>query len=165
VSGSEGTTDLLGSHGTTAVAGSEGTTGASGSEGTTGSSGTEGTTAVSGSEGTTGSSGSEGTTNISGSQGTTDYGSNETTTIAVASARCQTENILSEELGVIASDSITETTKGETKVVGYIIQTNGTGWTPSSAFSSLNIDFRVTVEVGLFERDLLKWIEHWHFYV
>jgi hypothetical protein len=62
-------------------------------------------------------------------------------------ARCQTENILSEDLGVVEAESISETTKAETKVIGYIIRINGTGWTPSSAFSSLNIDFRYPVEV------------------
>lgn len=64
-----------------------------------------------------------------------------------APTRCQTENTLDEELGLLDADSITETTKAETKVVGYVIRVNGTGWTPSSAFSSLNIDFRHPVEV------------------
>ena len=63
-------------------------------------------------------------------------------------ARCQTENVIAEDLGVVEAELISETTKAETKVVGYIIGINGTGWTPSSAFSSLNIDFRHPVEVS-----------------
>ncbi len=73
--------------------------------------------------------------------------SNGTTTSPVGLYHCQTENILDEGLGVVEAESITESTKAEINVVGYIVRINGSGWTPSSAFSSLNIDFRYPVEV------------------
>lgn len=63
------------------------------------------------------------------------------------SPRCQKENALAEEFGLVEAESITETTKAQTTVVGYVIRANGSGWTPVSAFSSLNIDFRHPVEV------------------
>jgi hypothetical protein len=69
----------------------------------------------------------------------------------MAPARCQTENTLDEELGLVNAESITETTKAETTIVGYIIRTNSSGWTPSSAYSSLNIDFRYPVEVDQYQ--------------
>jgi hypothetical protein len=71
----------------------------------------------------------------------------EGTTTPTATLRCQTENLLAEELGLVEAELISETTKAETKIVGYVIRINSTGWTPSSAFSSLNIDFRHPVEV------------------
>ncbi len=71
----------------------------------------------------------------------------ETTTLPISPARCETENVVAEDLGLVEAESITEATKAETNVVGYIIRVNGSGWTPSSAFSSLNIDFRHPVEV------------------
>ncbi|CAF2527114.1 unnamed protein product [Rotaria sp. Silwood2] len=82
------------------------------------------------------------------STATTEKAVDEATTTSSVPGRCQTENTLSEELGLVKAESITETTKAETKVVGYIIRSNSTGWTPSSAFSSLNIDFRYSVEIG-----------------
>jgi hypothetical protein len=64
-----------------------------------------------------------------------------------APLQCQKENVLAEEFGLVEAESITERTKAETIVVGYAIRINGSGWTPSSAYSSLNIDFRHPVEV------------------
>ncbi|UJR29915.1 hypothetical protein I4U23_017463 [Adineta vaga] len=91
--------------------------------------------------------GSQGTTTLVTS-GATSISANETTTTPSVPHRCQTEDSLDEELGLLNADSITETTKGETTVVGFVIRANGTGWTPSSAFSSLNIDYRHGVEIG-----------------
>lgn len=79
---------------------------------------------------------------------TTDNVTNVTTTTQVAATRCQKESVLAEELGIVEAESITETTKAETTVIGYVIRVNGSGWTPSSAFSSLNIDFRNPIEVN-----------------
>ena len=62
--------------------------------------------------------------------------------------RCQKENVLAEEFGLVQAESISETAKAETKVIGYAVRLNGTGWTPSSAYSSLSIDFRYPVEVS-----------------
>lgn len=62
-------------------------------------------------------------------------------------ARCQKENVLAEEFGLVQAESISETSKAQTKIIGYAVRLNGTGWTPSSAYSSLNIDFRYPVEV------------------
>ncbi|CAF3717462.1 unnamed protein product, partial [Rotaria socialis] len=78
----------------------------------------------------------------------TDEVANETTTAASAALRCQTENILVEEFGIVDAEAIIETAKGETKVIGYIIRSNNTGWTPPSAFSSLSIGFRYPVQIG-----------------
>ncbi len=71
----------------------------------------------------------------------------ETSVTTTPSTRCQHENVLAEDFGLCGPESITETTKAETKVIGYAIRVNGSGWTPSSAYSSLNIDFRHPVEV------------------
>lgn len=68
-----------------------------------------------------------------------------TTTIPI---RCQKENVLAEEFGLVQAESITETVRAETTVVGYTIRSNGTGWTPTSAYSSLNIDFLYPIEVN-----------------
>ena len=68
--------------------------------------------------------------------------------MTVAPTRCQKENALIEEYGLVEPESITEITKAESKVIGYAIRRNGTGWTPTTSFSSLNIDFRYSVEVG-----------------
>ncbi|CAM4824262.1 unnamed protein product [Rotaria magnacalcarata] len=78
----------------------------------------------------------------------TDEVTNETTTVANAALRCQTENMLVEELGIVDAEAIIETAKGETKVIGYIIRSNNTGWTPPSTFSSLIIGFRYPVQIG-----------------
>lgn len=71
-----------------------------------------------------------------------------TTTVA----RCEKENVLAEEFGLVRAESITETVKAETTIVGYTIRSNGTGWTPASAYSSLNIDFRYPIEVEQLEK-------------
>lgn len=61
---------------------------------------------------------------------------------------CQTENVLDEVMGLVTADSITETSKAQTSVVGFVIRMNSTGWTPSSIYASLNIDFRDAVQVS-----------------
>ena len=72
----------------------------------------------------------------------------ELTTTKRSPVRCQTENTLAEELGLVQPESITEVTNAETKVIGYSVRKNGSGWTPSASYSSLNVDFRHPVEVG-----------------
>lgn len=82
------------------------------------------------------------------SKPTTFSGTSTGTTITTTTSdRCRTENVLGEEFGLVEATAINEATKGETKVIGYSIRVNGTGWTPSSAFSSLNIEFRYPIEV------------------
>ncbi|CAF1321223.1 unnamed protein product [Adineta steineri] len=105
-------------------------------------------------EATAGTTGvSAGTTPVHGSETSQGTGTGITsvtgsTTTGKTPTRCSTENSLDEALGLIGAESITETTKAETKPVGFSIRVNGSGWTPSSAFSSLNIDFRHPVEIG-----------------
>ena len=61
--------------------------------------------------------------------------------------QCQVDNVVDEEFGLVSADGITETSKAQTTIIGFVIRMNSTGWTPSSVYSSLNIEFEEPVQV------------------
>jgi hypothetical protein len=66
----------------------------------------------------------------------------------ISTARCQANNILDETLDLISAESITEVGGARAIVIGHTIQNNRAGWTPSTNFATLDIEFRSPVEVN-----------------
>ena len=69
------------------------------------------------------------------------------TTTKKSTEQCQIDNVVEETFGLLTADAITETSKAQTTVVGFAIRMNGTGWTPSALYSSLNMEFGEPIQV------------------
>ncbi|CAF1364701.1 unnamed protein product, partial [Didymodactylos carnosus] len=83
--------------------------------------------------------------------------------VTTSGGRCLTLNAFAENVSVVEPEGVTEITNGVVVVVGLVIRTNGTGWTPVSQFSSLVVDFRHPVELSRI-RLLADNLKEWRFY-
>ena len=154
-SGSSGTSGSSGSSGTSGSSGSDGSSGTSGTSGSSGSSGTSGTSGSSGSSGssgTSGSSGSSGTVTMTGTQDNgllTLNGSSPNATVETnltydgslfninSNTTITGSLIITDNLNVLGSSSITYTTASQLRVNDNIITVNASS--PGVRFAGLSV--------------------------